>query len=86
MSRTFTIKDTSGLHARPAALVVNEAAKHENEINIIYKGTSYNLKSIMIVMSLGVKHNEEFSIEVNGENSNEVLDSLEKILRDHKLV
>lgn len=86
MLRTYTIKDTSGLHARPAALVVNEAAKHDGEINIVYKEKSYNLKSIMIVMSLGIKYNEEFSIESSSENSERILDSIEFILKEHKLV
>lgn len=86
MSRTYIIKDKSGLHARPAALVVNTASKFSDEISIEYKGTSYNLKSIMIVMSLGVRYGEEITISANGDKAEDVLNSIESILKESNIV
>lgn len=86
MKRTYIVTDESGVHARPASLVVNAASKYKEDINIIYKEKAYTLKSIMIVMSLGIKQHEEFTIEVDGENAETILNNLEEILRQHKLV
>lgn len=86
MSRTYQVIDKAGLHARPAALVVNTTVKYPNNINIGYNGAEYNLKSIMIVMSLGIRYGDEFTITVEGENSEDVLDAIEMILKEHKIV
>ena len=44
----------TGIHARPATLLVQTASKYSSDIQLEYKGKSVNLKSIMGVMSLGV--------------------------------
>ncbi len=80
MKRTYKVVDESGLHARPAAIIVREASNYENDINIIYNGKTYTLKSIMMVMSLGIKYDETFSIDVEGDNAEIILDNIEKIL------
>ena len=86
MRREYVIIDEAGLHARPASLLVQEATKHANDIFIEYKGKKMTLKSIMVVMSLGVTQNSTIAIEVTGENPIEVFNALEKVLEDHRLV
>ena len=53
-SKDFHIVAETGIHARPATLLVQAASKFTSDINLEYKGKSVNLKSIMGVMSLGV--------------------------------
>lgn len=53
-TRQYKVIDEAGLHARPASLLVREASKHEAPIFIEYGGKKHTLKSIMIVMSLGI--------------------------------
>jgi phosphocarrier protein len=86
MRKEYVIVDEAGLHARPASLLVQEAAKYPNEILIDYKGRKLTLKSIMVVMSLGVTQNSTIGIEVDGENATQVFAALEKVLTDHNLV
>lgn len=86
MTRTYTIVDKSGVHARPAALVVNAASKYQEEVNIIYKEKSYTLKSIMIIMSLGIQQHETIGIEVIGDNAEQVLNELEETLKTQNLI
>lgn len=86
MKRTYKVTDASGVHARPAALLVNAASKYPEDINIIYKDQTYTLKSIMIIMSLGIKQDETFDIEVEGDNATSILNNLESILKEHNLV
>jgi len=86
MRREYKIIDEAGLHARPASLLVQAATKFPNNIYIEYKDKKLTLKSIMAVMSLGVPQNSTIAIEVEGDNAKEVLQSLENILEDHRLV
>ena len=55
MEKIFTITDETGLHARPATVLVNTASKYSAEISLTYRDKKVNLKSIMGVMSLGIQ-------------------------------
>ncbi len=52
--RDFTITSETGIHARPATILVQAASKYNSDVTLSYEGKSVNLKSIMGVMSLGV--------------------------------
>ena len=51
--KEFHVVAETGIHARPATLLVQTASKFNSDVNLEYKGKSVNLKSIMGVMSLG---------------------------------
>lgn len=86
MKRNYKIIDEAGLHARPASLLVKEAGKHANEIFIEYGEKRLTLKSILVVMSLGVPQGADITIDVEGDDADAVLDKLEAVLVDNKLV
>ena len=65
-SKEFHIVAETGIHARPATLLVQTASKFTSEITLEYKGKSVNLKSIMGVMSLGVGKDAEITIYADG--------------------
>ena len=52
--KEFHITAETGIHARPATLLVQAASKFGSDINLEYNGKSVNLKSILGMMSLGV--------------------------------
>ncbi len=83
IKKEFTVKDPSGFHARPATALVQEASRHNCDVNIIANGTSVNAKSIMGVMSLGIKANETFEIEAEQE---EVIAQIGSILEENGIV
>ena len=86
MKRAYKVVDEAGVHARPAALIVSEANKFQDNIDIIYKEKKLTLKSIMLVMSLGIQVNETFEIEVTGDNEEEALNKIEGILKEQGIV
>lgn len=86
MIRTYTVIDEAGLHARPASLMVKEVSGVPEEVNIIYKDKKLTMKSIMVVMSLGIPCGAEFSIEIIGENETTLFDLLEGILKEHNVI
>ncbi len=74
--RKFKITSESGLHARPATIIVNEAVKFKSNISLSVESKTVNLKSIMGVMSLGIYNGEIFTITCEGEDEVAALDSL----------
>ncbi len=86
MLKEFVITDEAGLHARPASLLVQKAASFPNPIWIEYEGKKLDLKSIMAVMSLGVRQGCKIKIHVEGENSKYVMEELEEVLKVNFLI
>lgn len=86
MKRTYKVVDEAGLHARPASLLAQVAGSKPNGVFIEYNDKRLTLKSIMVVMSLGVPSGAEFAIDVDGDDAKDVLDELEAVLVEHKVI
>ncbi|GFZ26220.1 phosphocarrier protein HPr [Lactobacillus corticis] len=72
-SREFHIIAETGIHARPATLLVQAASKFGSDVNLEYNGKSVNLKSIMGVMSLGVGQGADVTITANGDDEKDAI-------------
>ncbi|MCA9765077.1 phosphocarrier protein [Carnobacterium iners] len=83
--RDFHVIAETGIHARPATLLVQTASKFNSDINLEYKGKSVNLKSIMGVMSLGVGQGAEVVISANGTDEAEAISSIEETMKKEGL-
>jgi phosphocarrier protein len=86
MTRSYTIVDEIGLHARPASLLVQQANKYPMEIWISYGDHTVTLKSIMATMSLGVPQGGVVEITVDAEDAAGVFADLERVLVANKLI
>ncbi|KRM91895.1 phosphocarrier protein HPr [Liquorilactobacillus cacaonum] len=71
--KEFHIIAETGIHARPATLLVQAASKFSSDITLTYKEKSVNLKSIMGVMSLGVGQNADVTISADGADEADAL-------------
>ncbi|WP_027408340.1 phosphocarrier protein HPr [Anoxybacteroides tepidamans] len=80
MEKVFKVTADSGIHARPATLLVQAASKFNSDINLEYNGKTVNLKSIMGVMSLGVPKDAEIKITAEGADAAEALAALTETL------
>ncbi len=81
----FVITEESGLHARPATVLVNAASKFASDINLECDGKSINLKSIMGIMSLGISKGDEIKVIADGDDAEEAVEAIGKIIRDENL-
>lgn len=81
-SQIVTIASSVGLHARPASLLVKAAGASGVPVTIGRPGDkAVNAASMLMVLALGIKHNEQVEITVaDGESANEVLQNLVAIL------
>ncbi|CAM2877265.1 phosphocarrier protein HPr [Fructilactobacillus fructivorans] len=84
--RQFKITAETGIHARPATLLVQTASKFDSNISLEYGDKSVNLKSIMGVMSLGVGEGAEITISADGDDAKEALDAIAKTMKDEGLI
>lgn len=75
----------TGIHARPATLLVQTASKFASDIQLEYKGKSVNLKSIMGVMSLGVGQGADVVITADGADAAEALAGIEETMKKEGL-
>ena len=78
MEKDFIIANEHGLHARPATLLVSIASKFECDITITYDGITVDLKSIMNILSLGLKRGSQITIRTEGIDEVEALKKITK--------
>ncbi|WP_018659456.1 phosphocarrier protein HPr [Allofustis seminis] len=74
--KDFHITAETGIHARPATMLVQSASKYESDIMLEYNGKSVNLKSIMGVMSLGVGQGADVTITIEGNDEEEAMEGI----------
>jgi phosphocarrier protein len=75
--RQVIVKAEVGLHARPAATLVQTAAKSSLDITIAKgSGQPVNAKSILAVLALDVRQGDSVVIRVEGEGADDLLDLL----------
>ena len=81
VEKQAVVQNQLGIHARPATLLVQMAAKFESEI-YLSKGDvrRINGKSIMGVMMLAAEHGAEVLVETDGEDEVEALESVAQLL------
>jgi len=66
-----TIKNKTGLHARPASQLAKLCQDYESSIYIVSGETQYDLKSIVSIMSMGLKHGTPIKVVAEGPDENE---------------
>ncbi|GFZ83228.1 phosphocarrier protein HPr [Compostibacillus humi] len=81
--QNYLITAETGIHARPATLLVNKAGQYTSEINLTYKDKTVNLKSIMGVMSLGISKGAEIEITVDGNDEDEAIAGITAVIEEH---
>ena len=81
----YTVAAEAGIHARPAGLLVKQAASFKSEITILNEesGKEANLKRLMAVMALGVKQGNSIVVTVEGEDEDEAYTVLESFLKEN---
>ncbi len=80
---TFKVNDEMGLHARPAGMLVKEAAKCTSKVTIQKGEKTGDAKCIFNVMSLSIKANEEVILLVEGEKEEEEAAVLEAFVKEN---
>jgi phosphocarrier protein HPr len=79
--KTVTVASSVGLHARPASLFAQAAAKTGVAVQLTSAaGKSVNAASILGVLSLGIGHGEEVTLSAEGDGADAALETLAGVL------
>lgn len=76
-----TISNDTGLHARPATLLVKKASSFKSEVSVEANGKKVNAKSLIGVLSLGATKGTEVSIITSGEDELEAANEIVKLIK-----
>ena len=84
VSFSYRIKDSHGIHARPAGLLAKLAQKYDGTVLTIEKnGKSVNLDRVLALLGLGIKHGDTVTVTASGEKEQQALAETEKFFREN---
>lgn len=76
LTQTIFISNPTGIHARPAALIVNCAKKFTSLIQLAQGDKVVAIKSVINILSLGLEFNDQITLSVDGQDEQEALTAL----------
>jgi len=80
LSEQVTVKNSQGLHARPAAMFVQIASRYNSNVILGRGDEKVNGKSIMGILTLGIQPGVTVTLEVDGDDASEVIAELKALL------
>jgi phosphocarrier protein len=81
-NREVQVRNRAGIHARPAALIVQTAGKYSSDILFKKDGEEINAKSIMGIITLGAGYNSTIEITAEGDDEQEAVDALAELFEN----
>lgn len=78
----LSIQGESGLHARPASLLVATAQKFEASIEIEKAGHKINAKSIMGILSLGATKGDVVTLHIEGSDEQDAAEAMTELFNN----
>jgi phosphocarrier protein len=82
IERMITITNRAGIHARPAAIVVQTTKDFKCSIYIEKGANRINAKSIMGVLTLGAAYGTELRLIADGEGEAEAMEALARVFEN----
>lgn len=73
ITQEITLRNEEGLHARPATEIAKNASKYSCDIKLNVNGNEYNAKSVIHIMSAGIKNNTQIKIICDGVDEQQAL-------------
>jgi phosphocarrier protein HPr len=80
---TLVIEHEVGLHARPASLFVQTAARFTSDIEVTHGEITANAKSILAVLTLGAHQGAEITLKAEGPDADQALNALEELVKSN---
>ncbi len=79
----YTITDETGIHARPAGLLVKEAGKYQSKIVLSTGEKRAEATKLMAVMALGIKCGQSVEILVEGGDEEQALTAMKNFFEQN---
>ena len=82
ITRSVTLVNRLGLHARAASRLVQKAAEFECAIHLVRDERRVNAKSIMGVLMLAAPAGTELTLECDGDDADEAADAIVALIEN----
>jgi phosphocarrier protein HPr len=82
IEKTVIIKNKMGLHARPAALLVQTASRFKSKIKILRGDQEVDGKSIMGLMTLAASAGSTLKIVADGTDEADAISAIEGVIQN----
>ena len=76
IQREVRVAKRAGIHARPAAMIVQTASRFDSRIMLGKDSEAINAKSIMGIITLGAGYDTVLSLTVEGPDEQEAADAV----------
>ena len=73
VSQKITVTNEQGMHMRPASLFCQTVTPFASDVKIVFNGTAFDAKSVMMLMSACIKCGAEIEIQCDGPDEEEAL-------------
>ena len=80
--KEVTVKSATGLHARPATLLVKKASGFKSDVSIEYNGKKANVKSLIGVLSLAVTKDATIKVVASGDDEALAVEEIVKLVEN----
>lgn len=80
VSEIVKVTNSQGFHMRPATVFVNEMAKFDSQVSIIFNGNKVNGKSLMNLIAACIKFGAEIKLECEGSDEVEALAKAKELI------
>lgn len=82
VERKIQVTNKLGLHARPAAMLVQNASKFKSEIRLKKEDVEANAKSILSVMMLAAEVGSFVTVKAQGEDEEQAVETIAKLFEE----
>lgn len=82
LTKTITVSNQLGLHARASAKLVSTAERFQAEVVLDKNGLTANAKSIMGIMMMAAGFGTELTLTAEGDDAQAALDAVVQLFSD----
>ncbi|PKK39309.1 Phosphotransferase system, phosphocarrier protein HPr [Clostridiaceae bacterium JG1575] len=82
VKKEVVVNNPTGLHARPATLLVKRASAFRSDVSIEFNGKRANVKSLIGVLSLGVVKGSTITVMTSGEDEEVAMNELVNLIKN----
>lgn len=81
--KILRVKNSLGLHARPAGKISQEAQRYRADIQLCSESAEADAKSILDVLTLAAPHGTELRLRAKGPDAEDALLGLSRLFEDN---
>jgi phosphocarrier protein len=79
VTKEITVSNRLGIHARPAAALVQRVLAFESDVTISFNGNRVNAKSIMGLLTLAATRGSRLTVTCKGADAEATLKAVEEL-------